>query len=324
MASTIKPVDTVRTAADLKPADLEGIEGRWLDVPRLQQRSGEVRSNFWCGRASAAMVYDYYCKAQKKDSEYVGHDELNIRFLGGSNKGKLAGVTETGEVHPQGLFDVVGWKTDSGELASSLQGIKADDAQEVEKRFARHIEQLKKNNPVVQFTQLADNRGHIVVIGGYKKDTLGALWLRIVDPCWPNDKLLGAGNFKMITRPETPDKEFSEYWLKASRLLAIYPGRTTRMFSHADAPLGYFFYVLPPEPVKDDSELIHKIGKGLGETAGAKPGDKKAGPQAPCPPGPASACGQVRAGARGGWRAARAGAGKGGRRRRKGVRADSN
>jgi len=35
----IQCVDTVRTAAELKPADLEGLEGRWLDVPRLQQRS---------------------------------------------------------------------------------------------------------------------------------------------------------------------------------------------------------------------------------------------------------------------------------------------
>ena len=50
----IQCVDTVRTAAELKPADLEGLEGRWLDVPRLQQRSPEGRSNFWCGRASAA------------------------------------------------------------------------------------------------------------------------------------------------------------------------------------------------------------------------------------------------------------------------------
>ena len=47
---TIKAVDTVRTPADMKPADLEGVEGRWLDVPRLQQRNKEGRSNFWCGR----------------------------------------------------------------------------------------------------------------------------------------------------------------------------------------------------------------------------------------------------------------------------------
>src|SRR6266566_9508314 len=95
----ITRVDTVRKAPDLKPADLDGLEGRWLDVPRLQQRSSEARSNFWCGRASAAMIYNYYCKARGKTGEYVGHDEgekvpglngqkLNLRFLGGSLKGK--------------------------------------------------------------------------------------------------------------------------------------------------------------------------------------------------------------------------------------------
>src|SRR3954464_12885800 len=98
--ATIKSVDTVRAAAEMKPADLEGIEGRWLDVPRLQQRSAEVRSNYWCGRASAAMIYDYYCKAAGKPGESVGHDEgdaapgpngtrLNLRFLGGPHNGAL-------------------------------------------------------------------------------------------------------------------------------------------------------------------------------------------------------------------------------------------
>src|SRR5258707_11456093 len=71
----IQCVDAVRKPAEMKPPDLEGIEGRWLDVPRLQQRSTEARSNFWCGRAAAAMIYDYYCKAKGKTDEYVGHDE---------------------------------------------------------------------------------------------------------------------------------------------------------------------------------------------------------------------------------------------------------
>src|SRR6266478_5924787 len=113
-------VDTVRKPADLKPADLDGIEGRWLDVPRLQQRSSEARSNFWCGRAAAAMVYDYYCKAKGKTGEYIGHDEgekgpglngqkLNLRFLGGSHEGKLAGVSEDGQCYPPGIFDAAGW-----------------------------------------------------------------------------------------------------------------------------------------------------------------------------------------------------------------------
>jgi len=123
-----------------------------------------------------------------------------------------------------------------------------------------------------------------VVVNGYKRDAeRGELWLRVVDSLRPHDDLLGEGNFKMITRPETPDKEFSEYWVKARRLLEMYPGRKTRLYAHADHPLGHFFYAIPDQPVKDDSELVHKIGTGLGATAG--PGkDKPATPARPARP----------------------------------------
>ena len=291
---SIKCDDTVRKPADMKPADLEGLEGRWLDVPRLQQRSTDVRSSFWCGRASAAMVYNYFCKAQGKADQYIGHDDgepgpgqnggkLNLRFLGGSNQGKLAGVGEDGKVNPAAIFEAAGWKTDSGELAQDENV--STDAAAVDQRFARHVEQLKKNNPVVQYTLLTRDRGHIVVISGYKKDSeRGELWLRVIDPDYPQEDLLGAGNFKMITRPGKPDKEFSEYWLKAARLLQAHPGRPgKKLFAHADAEGGHFFYALPDKPVKDDHELVHKVGRGLGETAGKK-ADKPAGPEAACPP----------------------------------------
>ncbi len=273
---SIKCVDTVRKPADMKPADLEGLEGKWVDVPRLQQHSTEVRSNFWCGRTSAAMVYNYYCKANGKAAEYIGHDdgEAGPGQNGGSSKGKLAGVDETGKVNPADIFKQAGWKSDSGELAQSAE-VSTDPAS-VDKRFARHIEQLKKNNPVVQYTLLTQDRGHIVVINGYKKDSdRGELWLRIVDPEYPKDDLLGKGNFKIITRPETPDKEFSEYWLKAARLLEGHPKKAgKKFFQHADAENGHFFYALPDKPVKDDHELVHKVGKGLGETAGKQDGDE--------------------------------------------------
>src|SRR3954468_16915227 len=284
-------VDTVRTQAGMKPADLEGIEGRWLDVPRLQQRSAEVRSNYWCGRASAAMIYDYYCKAAGKAGEYVGHDEgdaahgpngtkLNLRFLGGPHRGALAGIDAEGMCAPVAIFTAAGWKSDSGELAGKGETVDPADA---DRKFARHIEQLKKNNPVVQYTQLTRHRGHIVVINGYKRDAQrGELWLRIVDPCWAQDDLLGEGNFRMITRPRAPDQEFSEYWLKARPPLEPYPGRKTPLYAHGDAPLGHFIYAIPEKPVKDDSELVHRVGKGLGATAGEDKESAKAAP--PCPP----------------------------------------
>ena len=278
--SSIKPVDTVRTAADLVAADLEGLEGRWLDVPRLQQLNGQHQSGVWCGRTSAAMVYNYYCKAAEKADQYIGHEEgevgpgqngiaFNLRFLGGPHSGTIAGVSKTGQCYPAGTWETAGWGTDSGELKVSSDPSNT----EIEEHFARHIDQIKKNNPVVQFTQLTKNKGHIVVISGYKKSsTRGELWLRIVDPCYPHKELIGASNLQIVTSPVSPDKEFSEYWIKARRLLEIYPGRQTRLYHHADNP-GHFAYAIPDKPVKDDSPLVHKITHGAGDNANDAPDD---------------------------------------------------
>ena len=70
------------------------------------------------------MVYNYYCKAAGKTGEYIGHEEgekgpglngqkLNLRYLGGSRKGKLAGVTADGYCAPGAIFEDAGWKCGS-------------------------------------------------------------------------------------------------------------------------------------------------------------------------------------------------------------------
>ena len=301
----IKPVDTPRKTSGLKPADLEGLEGRWLDVPRLGQRNSEWRSNLWCGRASAAMIYNYYCKVSEKTDQYIGHEEgpagpglngqrYNIRFLGGPDKGKLAGVAANGTCDTDAILRAIGGSTDFGELGDPAKKLDLDGPS-VERLFAPHIAQLRKNNPVMQLTQLSHpGGGHIVVVCGYKKDTArGELWLRVIDPCWPHEELLGSGNYVLITKPVPPDREFSEYWVKARRLLETYPGRTDRLYSHADSKHGGFRYAIPPRPVPDDSELVHKITRGAGDTAtgdndGAKAGKKDdaqaKAPPAACPP----------------------------------------
>jgi hypothetical protein len=295
MSYPIKPVDTVRKPADMLAADLEGIEGRWLDVPRLQQKNDENQSNYWCGRTSASMVLNYYFKFLGKTDQYVGHDDgpkgvgpngnqHNLRFLGGGKKGELSGVTKDGRCWPEGALKELGWTTDTGELVSSLDGIDANDDAAVEKIFARHLAQLKKNNPLVQYTQLTKNRGHIVVICGYKKDKKGKLWLRIVDPCWPHKDLMGGGNFQII-KEASQDSSYSEYWLKASRLVDIYPGRSTRIFSHADAKNGHFEYAIPDKPVPDDHELVHLIKAGGGAERLRRPLVLRRPPRAaPSPP----------------------------------------
>lgn len=283
--SSIKPVDTVRTAADLQAADLEGLEGRWLDVPRLQQLNGQHQSGVWCGRTSAAMVYNYYCKAAGKTDQYIGHDDgavgpgqngiaFNLRFAGGPHSGKIAGISESGLCYPVGIWESSGWSSDSGRLSV------ADDPSESDLAgiYARHIDQLKKNNPIVQYTQLTENHGHIVVINGYKLSTTrGELWLRIVDPCYPHTKLIGASNLEIVTSPVAPDRKFSEYWIKARRLLEIYPKRQTRLYHHRDNP-GHFAYAIPHAKVKDDSELVHKLTLGAGATAAAPAGSAAADP----------------------------------------------
>ena len=272
--SRIDPVDSVRTPAELKAADLEGLEGRWLEVPRLQQLNGQHQSGGWCGRTSAAMVYNYYCKAAGKTDQYIGHAEgevgpgqhgiaLNLRFAGGPHAGKIAGLRESGLCHPVGIWETAGWGSDSGEL----KGSKDPSEPELNEIYRRHLAQLKKNNPILQYTQLTKSKGHIVVINGYKRSTTrGELWLRIVDPCYPQKELIGTQNLQIITSPVEPDKEFSEYWIKARRLLEIYPGRQTRLDHHADNP-GHFAYPIPDQPVKDDSELVHRITRGAGATA---------------------------------------------------------
>src|SRR5438132_2445374 len=124
---TIKAVDTVRTGDALHALDKEGYEGRWLDVPRLpaQNPANVTASSFWSGRAAAAMVYDYFCKFNEKPDEMVGHDEgdkgpgpngakLNLRYLGGSQKGKLAGLDDAGKVDVQRVFTAAGLAVDGG------------------------------------------------------------------------------------------------------------------------------------------------------------------------------------------------------------------
>ena len=95
------------TADELLPWDQEGNEGRWLDVPRLQQQNDDApsQSSYWSGRAAGAMIYNFYSKVAKKTDEYIGHAngdvepgpngiKTNLRWLGGSNKGVLAGITD--------------------------------------------------------------------------------------------------------------------------------------------------------------------------------------------------------------------------------------
>src|SRR6267143_4406985 len=144
----------------MEEPDRTGIEGRWLDVPRLPQFNGLTQSWLWCGRTSAAMIYDYYCKALGKTSEYVGHKTGkpgvgsngkladNLRWMGGSHADEIAAIGPTGKCDLSQLFDTVGWKLQEGYLQKSASESVGQDKASVDKRFAPVVEALQANNPV--------------------------------------------------------------------------------------------------------------------------------------------------------------------------------
>jgi hypothetical protein len=270
----IKPDDSVRVASAMKKADTAGGDGRWLDVPRLPQYNGETKSWLWCGRASAAMVHNYYCKVLGKTSEYIfhltgkpgpganGQIKDNLRWGGGSNKDALAGVTDDGKSNPLATFTKVGWKIGEGYLQKAPGETISTDRADVEKRFSPLIDQLKKNNPVMLFTRLAskNSQGHVVVVSGYKR-AAGELWLRITDPTVPNERLLG-GNRDWVLVDRKQDS-FSEYWVRAERLLQKHPDDTGKLLLSymTDARIGRYLFVAD-QTVKDDAEVVHTVQAG--------------------------------------------------------------
>src|SRR5438105_11447302 len=240
---TIKAADTVRKADDMAAFDKDGYEGRWLDVPRLQAANPKAgtQSGFWDGRAAAAMIYNYYCKFNEKADEMVGHDEgdkgpgqnglkPNLRYLGGSQKGKFAGLDEGGKVDVQRVFTAAGMQVDGGNYVKPNEQARMEQA---ERRLQPIIDQLKKNNPVLLYTAMSKGEGgHIVVVSGYKKTPEGALWLRITDPDAPRTEFL-AGDLKIVAPPGGPEAAFSEYWIKAGRLFASHPSQPPkRLYSY--------------------------------------------------------------------------------------------
>jgi hypothetical protein len=274
----IAPDDAVRTPDKMDEPDKTGSGGRWLDVPRLAQFNGLSQSWLWCGRASASMIYDYYCKAQGKSSEYIGHKTGkvgvgpngkyadNLRWMGGSHADEIAAVNEAGKCAPAMVFEKLGWKVQTAFLEKT-PGEKIDlDRPAVEKRFQPIVEALEANNPVLIYTRLSTskNGGHIVVISGWKKHD-DDLWLRINDPTNPHVDLLQSRNLQLVQKHA---HSFSEYWVRASRLLESYPKKDgKRLLSYMEAKqFGLYLYVTD-QAVADDKEVVHKLTR-----AGPAPG----------------------------------------------------
>jgi murein DD-endopeptidase MepM/ murein hydrolase activator NlpD len=276
----IAPDDTIRTLDKMEEPDSTGTQGRWLDVPRLPEYNGLADSWLWSGRTSAAMLHNYYCKALGKTSEYIGHKTGkpgpgsagkyadNLRWVGGSNADAIAGVCDNGRCDLSQLFDKMGWKLQEGYLQKSPKEAISTERAEVEKRFSPIIDALNANNPVLIYTRLATskNGGHVVVISGWKKQD-GDLWLRITDPTNPNVELLGEGNLQLVQQKPS---SFSEYWVRAKRLLEAHPKREgKRLLSYIEIDkIGRYFYVTD-QKVDDDKEVVHKLDR-TGASGGKK------------------------------------------------------
>ena len=288
---TIKAVDTVRKPDDLDAFDKDGYEGRWLDVPRLPaQNPGSVtQSSLWSGRAAAAMIYDYHCKFAEKADEYVGHEDgevgpgpngakLNLRYLGGSQSGKLAGIDEGGKVDVQRVFTAAGLAIDGGNFCKPNEEVRAEQA---ERRLQPIIGQLKANNPVLLFTAMSKGEGgHIVAVVGYKKTPEGALWLRINDPDLPKDEYI-KGEYKLMTPPGGPEAMFTEYWLRAAALFASHPTQPPKKLYSYTGNWGRYVFVVPAKPIPDSHELVHKLLQGAGSgSAKQAPAAAAAAPEA--------------------------------------------
>ncbi len=300
----IAPDDQLRRPDAMESPDESGSDGRWLDVPRLPQYNGLHQSWLWCGRASAAMVYDFYCRAQGKTSEYIGHKTGpagvgpngkwadNLRFMGGPHDGEIAAVTKGGLCAPAQIFERIGWKLQEGYLQKSRDEEIATDPPAVRKRFSPILDALAANNPVVIFTRLSTskNGGHIVVISGWKKQD-DDLWLRINDPTSPHQDLLLKRNLQLV---QTHAYSFSEYWVRASRLLEPHPkveGKRLLSYMEYDR-IGRYFFVLD-QKVDDAKEVVHKLSLAgaSGDKAPAGSGKKKDAEAPPAPPAPPAAGG---------------------------------
>ena len=262
----IPSLDTVRAASSLQPWDLEGNEGRWLEVPRLQQQNPQAaaQSSFWSGRASAAMLHNFFARADKRLDEYIGHAlgdaepgpngiAMNLRWLGGPHAGKLAGVSN-GQVDLVQLFAAAGLRVATGRLVPHGE---AGEPEHARRYFEPILEQLRQNSPVLFFTLLGRAPGHVVVISGYKISAQSELWLRLTDPDAPRREYLPV--VEPVTNPTAPYHLFSEYWVPATAFFAMHPElEGARLFEHAGSP-GKFLYVVPKAPIDDADELVHHL-----------------------------------------------------------------
>ena len=256
-----------------------------LKIPSLYQinKDGKKGGQDWCGRTSAAMIYNYYVAARAGGMDNaLGELAINQRkpaappydlvlpdgtpavngyfLLATMQRAKPEGWAQAadGSGAPRALYPV-----------GSRSG-KPDEAA-IRELLAPLLNALEMFNPALFYSGLSSSEGtprHIVVISGYRVGPGGALWLHIDDP-GSQFRLDGCGEMAMWStatnvtshtdeqvliqlEPETHDTAAGRrYWLKASRLFDEnhVSTRNDLWCDHIDRPgMCIYYNDVVPEP----------------------------------------------------------------------------
>jgi len=102
----------------------------------------------------------------------------------------------------------------------------------------------------------------------------GELWLRVARSGYPQEDVLGAGDFKTITQPGEARQGFP-IRLKAARFFQAHPNKSgKKLYQHGDAEKRAFFTRCRPAG-EDDHETVTRLAR-VWRDGGKPPGpDKK-------------------------------------------------
>ncbi|MEM6991651.1 MAG: hypothetical protein AAF721_14185 [Myxococcota bacterium] len=222
-----------------------------LVIPSLYQinKKGAKGGSDWCGRTSAAMIYNYY-KAARAGGIDNALSELVINRRDRAPY-DLVLPDDTVAVHGYNLLPAMqrakpeGWALDPdpeywGPPALHPLGSRSakPSESEIRKRLAPLLTALEMFNPALFYSGLSSNVSkprHIVVISGYRIGPRGNLWLHIDDPgslfrLDAKGDMAGWGTHGHVTahvdeqvliqlKPDSHEEMTGRrYWLLASRL----------------------------------------------------------------------------------------------------------
>jgi hypothetical protein len=216
---------------------------KWLDVPGLSQgnEKNQDASRLWCGRTSAAMIYNYYQKVagasdpgliENKQGVLPPHD---LVYPDGAVVGQTTNSASGYDLHSVLEKGVAGWERVQLYPASQrTASVPGED--EIRTILASVTDSLEANNPILFASGIS--RGHklangtivqtrhLVVICGYRVNDDGSLWLLIKDPATMIEgteadpqkvRLLGQQNIQVLD-PGAWYQQAAHYWLRAARL----------------------------------------------------------------------------------------------------------